>query len=77
VPGVFGGRVRSETGAVMKVVAIKFFCDTPKCHNSFVTTETSDAGSYLDLAEAGWLIKRHIISGWKHHCPEHRSETKP
>ena len=60
----------------MKLDATKFICDLPKCRNEFVTCSDSATGAYLDLADAGWLITRPLISGWKHYCLDHIEEGK-
>lgn len=56
----------------MKVAASQFYCDESGCPNTFVTTAKDGADAYLDLVDAGWFVKRSIVSAWKHYCPDHR-----
>ncbi len=57
----------------MKIAATKFYCDTVKCHNEFVSTDRTEAGPYIDLVEAGWRVRR-LYNGWKHFCPDHKDD---
>lgn len=52
----------------MRCESTTFICDGPECSSRITSTSAGDVGVHLDLAEAGWLIDRRIIGGWKHYC---------